>query len=236
MGIHIMPPLYKMVIAPPVPAYGPEETHSFYPDAHPEVSSVDGRTQHWTGAGQTWASIRGGVGSYAIDTETTIIVRIDAWDDNDWIRIYRDPILFDTTSIPSGAKKISAYLRLNVRNFGVYSSWVPTMCFNVFTSNPASNTALVGPDYSTFGETPLSTPKYRGDLVAGFNYWAFNAAGLAAIVPAGITKLGMREQGHDVANIAPPWVHGITGFLEFAAADWVGALGPMLSVTYQPLL
>src|SRR3989304_421900 len=44
------------------------ESLTVRPDPSPEVTSVDGRTNH-TQANQTWATIRGGAGTGASDTE-----------------------------------------------------------------------------------------------------------------------------------------------------------------------
>ncbi|GAI05039.1 unnamed protein product, partial [marine sediment metagenome] len=85
-----------------LPAWGPPETHYFYPDAHPEVTSVDGQLISTASPRPAdWRSVRGGALVYPIDTspDGAVVVYADKYLDS-WFRIYREIILFDTSSIP----------------------------------------------------------------------------------------------------------------------------------------
>lgn len=179
MGIHIMLPLLAVMVE--------EITKTFYPDAHPEVTSVDGRvTQKETGL--SWAQIRAALGSEAADDVSGS--RFAMW----WCdtvadkfkELHRSIFLFDTSSLPDDCTIIRAVLSVYGYTKVNEGSWA-NVKLNVYASAPASNIALVAGDFDSLGATPFCDTDLAYDdfSVSGYNNFTLNAAGLAAI-----SKLG----------------------------------------------
>ncbi len=237
MGIHIMPPLYMVVMA--APRFGPPETHYFYPDAHPEVTSVDGHC--WRDPGppyETYDKLRIRPGTNAEDSGNIFAVRIFSDEEEDlWRSISRGILLYDTSGIPEGASVTAAKLRLGVYTRSRIANW-PNFAVGVVSSLPASNTDIVPADYGCLGTILRSDTISPFDVEAGETFeLTLNAKGLAQITPGGITKLGLREMGYDAADVCPPWVSLSDSNIWFFSAD-IGVDGskPRLEVTYLPPL
>lgn len=225
----------KHPIAPPPPEYGPPETKYFYPDAHPEISSVDG-TAGVNGPSQSWSAMHAAPGNFAEDSFDYIQLRMrNLACENCWFNLYRVPILFDLSEIPPGSKIDAASLRLYLRSKD-QTEWDTTIA--VFASNPGSNIAVTAADYQCLGSTPLSNLIHTRDIPEhSFFTLTLNDAGLEQVNPGGITKLGIREATYDAPNIAP-WYKWY--WLEFIAIISSAEHGigdcPRLEVTYRPLL
>lgn len=233
MGILLLPPLYEIVIPKKV-------TVIFYPDAHPEVTSVDGWVQqrYSFGSGQDWGVIRAAGGSLSDDDH---ILYVDCGPDDGtdkWLKLTRSILLFDTSSLPSGCVITRAVLSLYISLKEDPASNKPNI--NVYSSAPASNTALVAGDYNSLGSVAYSdNPLDYDDVIEdAYNDLILNAAGRGAVSKTGITKLGLRNAKHDVANVAPTWYDpypdilyaGDTGF-DLDSADQV--YKPKLTITYE---
>lgn len=235
MGIHIMPPLYKMVIVPPGPAYGPPVTVKFYPDHHPELTSVDGWAMR-ADANITWADIHDGVGNYSGDDDVILWLYICSGTlANRWIYLRRTAILFDTSIIPAGSLIDPATLNMlcgtKINTLGGSPS------VGVYGSYPLSNTAIVNADYQRFNAVPLSDIIPYADLtIEAWTVFTLNDAGKALIIPGGITKLGIREATYDAADTPPPWSSYNNIDLRWSSADNPPELRPYLEVTYRPPL
>lgn len=221
---------YCLALPPVVP-----EEMTFYSDAHPEVTSVDGRLQY-TRARQLFSVIVAGPGSAKDDTSNYLNATLYSDDLADtWLRIYRAILLFDTSPLPDAATILSAILTIfgegKLDNLNIS----PTL--NVFASNPASNTQLQASDYATLGSTPFcDTPIAYADFKTGTpgdpNTFNLNAAGLAAISKTGVTKLGLREASYDAPDTAPAWIADKYSSIVAWSADKGGDYRPKLVVTY----
>jgi hypothetical protein len=110
---------------------------------------------------------------------------------------------------------------------------------NIYSSNPASNTALVAGDFDSLGTTAFcDTPILFTNWGTGYNDFALNASGLAAISKTGVSKFGLRNANYDVAdeldpnNHDPSWSSDTTS----AVSPWYSEKGegyqPKLVVTY----
>lgn len=192
---------YLRLVAPP-----PEQT-IFYSDPDPEVTSVDGRVGRvWPQ--QSWSQIRNGIGTRAVDTLSGLIAWIRTTNPAGWNKyyeLYRAIMLLDM-SIGIGASVASAVFHF----YGDYKNDThaknPTL--NLFSSNPASNIALVPADYGTLGTIPFGTAiAYADFLLNDWNEINLNAQGIAhinaALASDGIVKLGYREASWDAANNDP---------------------------------
>jgi len=204
---------------------------TFYPDAHVESDSVDGYASH----SQTlsWANLRAAVGSSSDDSGAQMFVGIDSdfRPGSNWRGIYRAAVLFDTSSINDGATVTDAKLSLYGNSKSDAAGITPSI--NVYTSNPASDTAIVAGDYDSFGSTALSTEiTYAAYNTSGYNDFTLNATGRAAISLTGVTKLGFREGNYDGPNVQPSSGVGyqLTYFSGYTADN--GSNKPKLVVTY----
>ena len=213
-------------------------TATFYPDANPETNTVDGRVNSSFGTGETWANNHDSVGQSAGDAEA------DQWfvatnthsTANKWTSIFRAIFLFNTSSIPDDASMNSAILSLWGTGKGNGNSSNPDI--NIYSSAPDSDTAVVAGDFDSLGTTAFSTTiAYNSWNTAGYNDFALNAGGLAAIMKTGVSKFGAREATHDAApDAAPTWNLGSQNdFLQGYYADQAGTdKDPKLVVTYTP--
>ncbi len=199
-------------------------TDTYYPDAHPETTSVDGLV--YQSLNTNWATIHDAVGSDAsIDnTATTIFGKIEARNaaGGNWNQLARSIHLFDTSALPDTdtitSATVSYYGSSKDNDFSGNS-----FTFNVYSSNPASNTTLVPADYSTLGSSAYSTAiSYANWSTTAYNNFALNSTGLASISKTGVTKLGGREAAYDGANVAPTWEQGKIAEVLFHTADETG--------------
>jgi hypothetical protein len=187
------------------------DSATFYPDAHPESTSVNGIAYQWTTTGDTWANIRNGAGNghYDEDTNRNFISAYSYTTSNVWQLIVRGIFLFDTSSLPDGANISAATLSLYGSAKSDPANW--DIGAKVYSSNPASNTDIVNADYATLGTTAFCNTGILVDSwsTAGYNDFALNASGIAAISKTGISKFGMREYVYDVPNSPPTWTSSI---------------------------
>ena len=206
-------------------------TETFTPDADAESTSVDGWVQRNDLV--IWDTIHDAAAGTATDdaaatSEASFFTSVVV---DKFLDIFRAYLLFDTSSIPDGATIISATLRvfgtakLDTRPWG-------DLTWNVFSSDPNTDTALVVGDYSLVGATPFAGPIDHADYdIAGFNTFVLNAAGLAAISDTGITKYSIREATYDAPDIEPAWANNKEAQIIFQTAD--GANPPELIVVFN---
>jgi len=235
VSIHIMPPLYEKQVK--------TYTRIFYPDAHPEVSSVDGRVDHRVGAigsgdGIPWADLIASAGTEKNDilAHLTFIYMECGSATDKYHYLIRGIFLFDTSFLTGKAQIIKAIFSLH----GVVKidtgSWLPDV--NIYAADPDENIALAIGDFASLGSTPFcNTPiGYNDWNIAGYNDFVLNADGLAAISKTGVTKFGARNANYDVAGIAPIWLETFNddkyAFTCYCAEKGRG-YKPKLAVTYK---
>lgn len=206
-------------------------TFTGYPDAHPESTCVDGYAER-AGVDQTWAAIRAGAGSASGDADTNVRC---AWTtasatSNQFARLRRGILLFDTSSIPVGATIDSATLTLTgVNKANTFGGTAPDL--HVVGSSPASNVAVANGDYSNLSFTSFGSVSYAGFSTSGANVITLNASGLAAIVNGGITKLGLVLSWDQSGTVGGTWGSGATASFYINWAD-NGSNKPTLTVEY----
>ncbi|KKS13332.1 MAG: hypothetical protein UU69_C0008G0017 [Candidatus Magasanikbacteria bacterium GW2011_GWA2_41_55] len=220
----------KNLVVSPVYA----DTMTFYPDADPEVATVDGHAWRSTAA-ETWANKIGGAGTSNSSVATTHrAIYIDSSaTENAWDLNYRTILLFDTSSAPDNAIIDSATISLKVTEavdtLGITPDYV------IVSSTPASNTALANGDYNQLGSTPFSDVLAYGTFTVG--QWAtstLNAAGIADISLTSISKFGLRNSNYDLAAIAPAWSSNVYSRVTVNSADNIGtASDPFLTIVYH---
>lgn len=183
--------------------------NTFYPDAHPESTSVDGMVGHQS-SGLSWADLIAAAGSIAEDddaTEYVIYIQSRSFLGS-WRYLYRSIFLFDVSAL-SGQTVTSATFRIKASLKSDLLGITPNV--NLYSSAPATDTALVAGDFDSLGTTPYcDTPVEYADWTNGeWIEFELNADGLAALQAAidgdGIFKTGLRNANYDVAGVEPNW-------------------------------
>jgi len=207
---------------------------TFYPDADPESTSVDGAVQHSVG-GITWSDIRNGAGTYGPDDvvgASSPMIRAGTGTGM-WQTITRSIFLFDTSSLPDGATISAATLSIRSYSKGDLLGISPTV--NIYSSAPASNTSLAAGDYDSLGTTEYSSSiSYASWNTAGYNDFILNSSGLATINTTGVSKFGEREATYDAPDVEPSWSEELYSYFGIYFADKGTNYKPKLAVTYTP--
>lgn len=217
-----------------------DTTSTFYPDPNPESTSVDGKVgvQLGLGIGITWSALVGHVGTFGEDdgaTYSAVYIRSDNVSDK-WRRLYRSVYLFDTSSIPDGDVINSGTFHSHgiskADNLGISPN------INIYSSAPASNTALVAGDFDSLGSTAFSTAiTFSNWLTTGYNNFVLNANGLAAISKTGVSKFGLRNANYDAADSAPSWSSNLVSqFSNYWAEESGTSKDPKLVVVHSSVV
>lgn len=202
---------------------------TFYPDPHPESTTVDGRV-HQTGTDLSWADLRDGAGDGFEDSTTALFCpRLDssAATSDTWDFMVRGIHLFDTAALSDAATISDA-------EFGFKTDTIDDnfdQSFEIVGSTPTSNTGLANGDYTQLGTTRYATATDLGSLTtSGYNAIPLNATGIAAIAQTGITKLGTRFSS-DLNDSPPTWAGATVATLNMTQAEAGGSDRPYLEVT-----
>lgn len=213
--------------------------YTINPDAHPETSSVDGDVSRQVAA-ESWASIRAGAGTHSDDSSIQMYSGyIGNPVTNQWTENYRTILLFDLSSIPSTDIAITAFVILEsgVVGGGIVDEGHTNPYFGIYSCNPATNTALIGADYSTMTFTLLSDLLEGHGLSGGDNIWTLNATGLAlinaAIAAGGVVKLALLTH-YDGTGTAPTGDAATNTRLPNDQADTISGVPPVLRINTFP--
>ncbi|GAH75535.1 unnamed protein product, partial [marine sediment metagenome] len=224
-------PIFKKHrVAPPATKY-------FYSDAHPEVTSVDGRAYHDLWAGLPWLELRAGPGTlFADEGDNLFLIIYGSRTANKWYMLNRNALLFNTSFIRVGRTILDGKLRIFISGVENADDW-PGAKIALVASNPNSNIQLEAADYQRIGSTLLSPDLAKitdHPFPDGYFTFNLNAAGLAAITQGGITKLGLREYYFDILGNEPEY-HGYKrfGFMIHSADHADPETWPRLEVTYK---
>lgn len=226
----------RFVANPLVPALNLGfDTLTVFPDPHPETTTVDGVVGRST-ANETWGTIRSGAGTTSDDISSLVFPTIGSGSLTDrWAGIVRTILLYDASALTAAANISAATLSL-VYLFKT-DALVITPDQDIYTTTPASNTALVNADYGQFGSvSQTGSPVSYADVdVSGTAYtpFPFDATGIGNISKTGISKFGLRNASYDAANVSPTWSASKFSTFFLAMAENSGSLlDPKLVVTY----
>lgn len=218
----------------------------FRPDAHPEVSSVDGYVNTFAPTGGVdWAVIRAGISERFASNDTAVfagvVIKSEEATDK-WENLYRSVLSFDTSTIPDDATIISATLSLH-GGAGKDDELNINPSINLYAVSLTDDTdiGLDQPGLETMWDSFGSTA-YCDTAIAfaswsdiGWNTFILNDIGLAAISKTGNTRIGLREVKYDVSGTPPAWSHvgsDDTSRIYWWTADWLdGSLAPKLTIT-----
>ena len=207
-----------------------------YPDPNPETTTVDGRVARF-GVDEIWATIRAGAGGFSDDSVATDdgVTLWASTTSNQWAYLFRSIFLFDTAAIDDAGTITAAVLSLHISVKSDALSTTPDI--DIYTSTPASNTALANADFSQIGTTSQtgSPIAYASVSTAAYNDFTFSATGRGNVSRTGVSKFGARNANKDVANVEPAWVSGASSGFRPRYADTTGTTtDPKLVVTYTP--
>lgn len=209
-------------------------TSTFYPDANPETSSVDGYVGRDAGA-EGWATVRGGAGTNADDTGIGYVATQDSGGTT--ASLFRGILVFNTAAIPDTDTISSATLSLYGRAGSDQSCTSNAQTgLNFTSSSPASNTALAATDYpvANFGSTAfLDTAFTFASFSTGaYNDGVLNASGIANISVTGVSKFAARLGG-DISNTEPTCSGAQAAEYRSESADFAGTTSdPKLVVVH----
>lgn len=194
--------------------------------------SLDGVVYHQL-ADLPWAALRDGAGTNADDSganpSAPEIMSDGAQDE--WFRLMRLILLFDTSALPDDATITGATLSIYGTGKADAGGWAPSM--GIYSSLPASDNELVPGDYDSLGTTLLSSVIAYADFnTSGYNVFTLNATGLAAISKTGISKFGAREVTYDAGDSPPAWGADEEFYFWVYMSEQGTVYRPKLEITY----
>ena len=203
-------------------------TSTFYPDANPESTTVDGRIYRNNVPDATWSACRDATnGNGSDDTSTFENVIFSAFQSSRYDN-HRYFSLFDTSAITDSDTIDSATYSL-FKNSTDAGSNDDSTSIELVQTNPASNTALTTADYDALTFTSGGS-KNLPFTDSAYNDITVNATGLSWISKTGITKLGAIT-GRDLNNSAPT---GLNTPGNLRTADFAGTSSdPALVVVHS---
>ncbi len=198
------------------------------PDAAPETTTVDGFVERNRSAGETFAALRSGSGTQARSNaaENRVAWLVAGANANTFNRLRRGVITCDTRGIPAGASVVEAWLYLYGRG---KTAGLGATDLVVVPAMPQSDRAVVAADYGRVGTTELGSIGYGAFVVGAYNGVALTPT---AIVPGGITRLGLRLRWDVSGTFTGSWRSSSNTGYTVAFAEAGVARGPYLRIRY----
>lgn len=161
-------------------------TSTFYPDADPETSSVDGQLN---ASGSGWSTLRNATGTAVNDTSVTIPIGYLRTSGTTPNLMIRGAFLFDTSSIADGDTISSATFSLYINQI-INASAHGGLSVAITDITTASATALANADYdiSNFGSRVASDVAFTG-YTAG-QYYDHTVTDLSIISKTSTSNFG----------------------------------------------
>lgn len=200
---------------------------TFFPDADPESDSVDGGASR-IDMNTPWAGIHDGVGTSSNSNSSEWSTGYLTGTTNTWVSIRRFIVLFDTASLSTDT--ISSAVVEFTANFKD-DDFTDTLA--LVASTPNGTSSIIDTDYIDLGTTRFDTDMAIAGITTDsstFNTFTLNAAGLAAIDDAGVSKFGILG-GNDLDDTEPGWVDRKQTRVDINTADLSESQGPRLVVT-----
>lgn len=198
-----------------------------YPDTGSGSTTVDGHVRRAV-VDETWATIHGSAtatnASKTSTAQTMARVQSSATT-NQFSRLDRGAMTFDTSSIPSEAAISSA--TLSVVGTAKLNEFSPTPDVDIVNITLTDNNNIVTGDYDGLGTTVHVSMAHGSYSASGNNDFTLPTT---AVTKAGITALGVRLSW-DTDNSAPTWAASKDCYISFYNAD-NGSNQPTLTVVY----
>lgn len=181
-------------------------TTTFFPDPNVESTSVDGYAARQA-VSESWGTIKAGAGNFSGDSDVSgpAFFASNAATSGKWYGLYRSIFLFDTSALGSTASISSAVMSL--RGTTKFDQGGNAPSADVYTSTPASNTAVVNGDFTQLGTTSQTGAPvaYASLSTVAYTDFTFSATGISNVSLTGISKFGVREATYDVGSSTPSW-------------------------------
>lgn len=207
----------------------------FYPDAHPETTTVDGDVGR-NAVNETWGNIRAGAGNYVDDSSASSYMSLvsSSTTTNQFATLLRNFWLFDTASIPDSAIISATTLSLCAAGAAVNSFAGTAYEIDVVSSTPASNTALANGDYQNIGATVFCSIAFASLAASGsYNDFVLNSNGIANVSKTGVSKFSTRINWDTDNNFTGTWGSSKNAYQIVYTADASGtSTDPKLTGTY----
>lgn len=206
-------------------------TLTAYPDAHTEVSTVDGIVYYAPGS-MAFSTLRSGTSGTAVDNGASInAILASSNTTNEFSSMHRGFMLFNTSSL-TGATGVSAILS------GYYygkTNTLAEMDAHIAASSPASNTAIVDADFDNVSFTSFGSITYANFTASQYNEITLNASGISNINLSGISKFSFLSNWDVNNSFNATWKAQSGAYIQICSADTTGtANDPKLVVTYTP--
>lgn len=203
---------------------------TFRPDANPETTSCDGYAGRNNGGSETLAAIRAGAGNDSSDTNTNLSLYTQASTvSNEFAFLYRNLVLFDTSSLGAGFSIASA--TITVTGNGKTNS-IGSPDFHIAASTPASNTAIVNADYNQCQTTTFGNLTYANFPATGATaVITLNASGVSNISKTGVSKFSGQTSWDINNSFTGAWSSGAASNLPSKSADSGATDSWLLTVT-----
>ena len=210
------------------------------------VYPVDGTTvsgdvsRRVAGEGESWSSIRVGGGTenrYSLDDFNPAYIVCSNTTNGYWTLLRRSIFLFDTSALTSSATISGTTMSLyGISKYNGLGSG-NGIDLDVYTSTPASNTALQNSDFGQIGTTsqtgsPISWDSFN---TSAYNDFVFDSTGKGNVSKTGISKFGVRNSSFDVLGGTPHWVgNNDASGMNISGPSHTGtSQDPKLVVTYS---
>jgi hypothetical protein len=221
MGIHILPPYYKLVIPPENagilnPTIDSELVRS---SSYPGVSWEDLHDGVGTASGTSNASVRLGLQSYNVSGK--------------YAQNSRCILFFNVSGIPDGAIITEVELQLYCfRKENTLGTDPEVVVCGVTTS---LDNDIVAADYLYTNFGAQYSDSIDWDLISlnAYRSFLFNGTGKAAVPKSGLVKIGVIESRYDYINDKPDWVGGAYHYIYFTLLHGDSSQRPRLVITYQ---
>ncbi len=209
--------------------------HIFRPDEPPGITCSSGYVfRKVTYAGEPWANIHGGAGTFATDRS----VYLNAWigsgqDDGMWYQLHRSGLIFDTSSLPRPGIAQTAYVMLWGRRSRGGDAY-PNFKVGLTAYDQDDNTLIALADYHHFLPYEASTTKmpFENFKDEAWNRFDLTDFQINAIREKPIREFGLREMTYDFANREPTWKSYREEYISFSSANAGITLAPRLYVNW----
>jgi hypothetical protein len=205
-------------------------TATFYPDSG--SGGVDGIARYNPGGDNDWHALVIGSGNqdYPSQTSSNLYEAATATTSK-WATIHRLYFYFDTSALPDNTTISAA--TISFRGSAKLDSLGAAPTFNVYGSNSTHTTSSDVTEYEHAQSTAFSTAMtYAGFSTSGYNDFALNASGIAAVSKTSYSRFTLRFT-NDVSDTAPSWVNAGNSYFTIYMTEQGAGYKPKLVVTYS---
>lgn len=228
MGIHIMPPLYELVIKK---EYGPPITVKFYSTYNASAKELRYSTD-WPG--QAWSILHNALSATSAVALSFLWITTSADLLTNFRDLHRQIICFPSISLPSGAIISSARV-VTRRMTSSSNAFNETPSINLYGATPANPSSIAVSDYDQCGTIAFSSAISHPITGAGWDEFILNALGIAYL-QGGSSNFSVRISW-DTNDTPPTWTpDNIQKSVSFSLVT--GEIGPpdtrtFLEITYR---